>query len=407
MPKLVDAEIDIQSPSLVFTVPVLFFVSLAAAYLPVASQRSTLFRVPKICFFLAKYFGTGVILSTALTHLLNDGFVKLGSVRWLGFKHWPGMIVLLSIIAIFLVDFCSDAYVRYLENRVLTAGLEDRERNTSEQSWFSSDSKARQDGTSTPGSSLTALEDTPLLESGSIPEVELIQQKGDVVGLLTLQIGVVMHSIVLGFTLGVATDAKFTSLLPAIIFHQIFEGFAVGTQLAAFAAPRTTRRRTGRNGERANVIQTADLSMDRSRSSTTSSTRLNSPSPIPQTRAQLLLPPILALFFAVPIPLTILIISSIPQLRPPTPSSISSFPISKMLESTLSSLSSASSRARTDVLQGITCAVSAGLLIFVALVELVAGQFRYDPELQRESLRKQFGAVAAFIAGCIGMGIIP
>ncbi|KAF8336474.1 uncharacterized protein EI90DRAFT_3045872 [Cantharellus anzutake] len=55
---------------------------------------------------------------------------------------------------------------------------------------------------------------------------------------------------------------------------------------------------------------------------------------------------------------------------------------------------------KSDILQGITCATSAGLLIFVALVELVAGQSRCSTELQRESARKQFGALtAAFVAG--------
>ena len=198
-----------------------------------------------------------------------------------------------------------------------------------------------------------------------------------------------MHSIVLGLTLAVSTPAKFASLLPAILFHQTFEGFAVGMQLAAFAVPHRTYRRTG-------VTATEVRDDDPSRNSTCcdpspSSSRQSSPSPAPQSRYQILLPRILALFFAIPMPFVMCIVLSIRQFQP------SASPVST---------STLGSPTKVDILQGTTCAVSAGLLIFVGMVELVAGQFRYNGELQRESAWKQFGAVFSFIAGSLGMGII-
>ena len=53
-------------------------------------------RVPSILFFVGKHFGTGVILSTAFVHLLQDAFKALlkpiVNERW-KVGDWAGMIV--------------------------------------------------------------------------------------------------------------------------------------------------------------------------------------------------------------------------------------------------------------------------------------------------------------------------
>ncbi|KAF9941199.1 high-affinity Zn(2+) transporter zrt1 [Mortierella alpina] len=47
-----------------------------------------------------------------------------------------------------------------------------------------------------------------------------------------LEAGVASHSIVIGVALGVSSDAEFTGLLVALVFHQFFEGFALGARIA-------------------------------------------------------------------------------------------------------------------------------------------------------------------------------
>lgn len=42
-----------------------------------------------------------------------------------------------------------------------------------------------------------------------------------------LEFGVAIHSVIIGVTLGVTSGTEFTSLLIAILFHQFFEGFAL------------------------------------------------------------------------------------------------------------------------------------------------------------------------------------
>ncbi|KAJ3513678.1 hypothetical protein NLJ89_g2813 [Agrocybe chaxingu] len=48
-----------------------------------------------------------------------------------------------------------------------------------------------------------------------------------------LQLGIMIHSLVIGLTLAVTSGSDFTSLTTAIIFHQLFEGLSLGIRIAA------------------------------------------------------------------------------------------------------------------------------------------------------------------------------
>ena len=67
-----------------------------ASCFPSLSQRLPGVRVPGIVFFIGKHFGTGIIISTAFGHLLQDAYEALlspaVSERW-GVSKWVGMIV--------------------------------------------------------------------------------------------------------------------------------------------------------------------------------------------------------------------------------------------------------------------------------------------------------------------------
>ncbi|KAJ1498349.1 high-affinity Zn(2+) transporter zrt1 [Coelomomyces lativittatus] len=52
-------------------------------------------------------------------------------------------------------------------------------------------------------------------------------------GFYVLEIGIALHSVIVGFTLGLTPSTSYLSMMIAVIFHQFFEGFALG----ALAAP--------------------------------------------------------------------------------------------------------------------------------------------------------------------------
>ncbi|KAI0065163.1 hypothetical protein BV25DRAFT_142603 [Artomyces pyxidatus] len=77
----------------------IFFVSLFAASFPTLSKRVRYLNIPRVVFFLGKHFGTGVILSTAFVHLLQDAFESLLDPKVqeeTSVGHWAGLIMCVS-----------------------------------------------------------------------------------------------------------------------------------------------------------------------------------------------------------------------------------------------------------------------------------------------------------------------
>ncbi|PPR05016.1 hypothetical protein CVT24_010209 [Panaeolus cyanescens] len=64
-----------------------------------------------------------------------------------------------------------------------------------------------------------------------------IGRRRQIVGILVLQLGIMIHSLVIGLTLAVTYGSEFTSLTTAIIFHQLFEGLSLGIRIAALPPP--------------------------------------------------------------------------------------------------------------------------------------------------------------------------
>ncbi|KAI0643258.1 Zinc/iron permease [Trametes meyenii] len=116
---LAELEEDADVVTRLLIMLIIFVVSLAAVSFPTITETYRSVRVPSIFFFVGKHFGTGVILSTAFVHLLQDAFKALldpgVNDRW-RVADWAGMIVLGSLLAIFLVEYISTAFVDRLHS---------------------------------------------------------------------------------------------------------------------------------------------------------------------------------------------------------------------------------------------------------------------------------------------------
>ncbi|KAJ9115943.1 hypothetical protein QFC22_005086 [Naganishia vaughanmartiniae] len=178
---------------------------------PLFSQNSFWSSV----FFIAKHFGTGIILSTAFIHLLFHGFVMFNNecVGELAFEATAPAIALAAFFVTFLLDFCGG---RYFHN---------------------------QEGTETPGSLEKATTpDSPDLLAAN---TRALEEHGhchghgfEMVGkdqhwqVMILEVGIIFHSIMIGVTLGAGGGEGWSTLLIVIVFHQFFEGLALGARIA-------------------------------------------------------------------------------------------------------------------------------------------------------------------------------
>jgi hypothetical protein len=82
----------------------------SAVSFPALSIRFQFLRLPRILFFIGKNFGTGVILSTAFVHLLQDAFESLLDLqvhqRWPQVGSWAGRIMYVLLhVRVFCVLF--------------------------------------------------------------------------------------------------------------------------------------------------------------------------------------------------------------------------------------------------------------------------------------------------------------
>lgn len=87
---------------------IILVASLVGALTPVLLARQSKMHVPKFTFFICKYIGTGVIIATAWMHLLDPAIDQLGDdcvkERWLGKYPWALCIALMTVMVMFFIE---------------------------------------------------------------------------------------------------------------------------------------------------------------------------------------------------------------------------------------------------------------------------------------------------------------
>ncbi|KAJ7106567.1 Zinc/iron permease [Mycena epipterygia] len=258
----------------------IFVVSLLAVGFPAASKRYSFLRIPHVAFFIGKHFGTGVILSTAFCHLLQDAFENLQSP--VVDKVYPkigqqtGFIIMSSLLLIFVVEYIATSYVDFLDSdpsvRALSTDSDARTireptettplvvsfRHSSASfpsSYLATTRSPTRHGTLSrhEGRVLSSYVTTDADADAFLSEVGIegdFEQRADalkivrgrqLVGIMVLELGILLHSLVIGLTLALTSGGDFTSLLTAIIFHQLFEGLSLGIRIAALPDAKARR----------------------------------------------------------------------------------------------------------------------------------------------------------------------
>jgi zinc transporter 1/2/3 len=287
--------------------------------------------MPKAALFVAKYFGTGVILATAWMHLLSPASDNLrdeclGDI--LPDYDWAMAIGLMTVMVMFLLELIISHF-----------------------DFGFGSPKGHSHGASAPSAGMGTVEASGADVSGK----ERIHPLGDefsyapngtdhlghqrdhvegdgyanyaaqITAIFVLEFGVIFHSIFIGLTLAV-TD-NFIILFVVLVFHQTFEGFGLGARLAMATWPKGGWT-----------------------------------------------PYILGMLYAISTPLSI--------------------GMGLVANETLS-LDAATSK----VVNGVFDAISGGILMYTGLVELVAHEFMFSPEMRRAGLPTQLAAYACVATG--------
>ncbi|EOX93204.1 Zinc transporter 5 precursor [Theobroma cacao] len=278
---------------------------------PLLGKTIKALRPENNLFFIIKAFAAGVILSTGFIHVLPDATESLTSPclnenPW-GKFPFAGLVAMASAIATLMVDaFATSHYTKSHSNE--TQQIDGDKEKTGE---HESHVHAHTHATHGHAHGSVSLVD----RSGSS---ELLRHR------VVSQLGIVVHSVIIGISLGASESPKtIKPLVAALTFHQFFEGMGLG-----------------------GCISQAKF----------------------KSRAVA----VMALFFSLTTPVGIAI----------------GIGVSNMYHE---------SRPTALIVEGIFNAASAGILIYMALVDLLAADFM-NPKLQNNGML-QVGASGALLLG--------
>ena len=179
---------EYELTSHIYAIFIIMVISLLGTLLPITIDKVV--KSDKGAFFIQiiKCFGTGVILSTAVIHMLIPA-VEMFSNPCLTevlpeYSGFAGIFILLGILGTHLIQVTAESYARSNKNST------------------SDDLEASHNHV-------------------------LVFEQSSKTAVYLLELGIASHSIIVGIALGVATD-EFLTLLIALCFHQCFEGMALG-----------------------------------------------------------------------------------------------------------------------------------------------------------------------------------
>ncbi|KAK7418444.1 high-affinity Zn(2+) transporter zrt1 [Neonectria punicea] len=140
---------------------------------------------------ILKQFGTGVIISTAFVHLFTHATMMFTNecLGELAYEGTTAAIVMAGLFISFLIEFVVQRAMRW----------QARKKSDTDESFASPKAVA----------------------------------SAEMANITIMETGIIFHSLLIGITLVVAGDSFFITLSIVIIFHQMFEGIALGTRIAS------------------------------------------------------------------------------------------------------------------------------------------------------------------------------
>ncbi|KAF2710814.1 Zinc/iron permease [Pleomassaria siparia CBS 279.74] len=93
---------------------IVFVASIGGCGFPVVAKKLTWMHIPPKVFFFTKHFGTGVLIATAFVHLLPTAFQSLNDpclpdLFTVKYPAMPGVIMMASLFALFLIEMWLNA----------------------------------------------------------------------------------------------------------------------------------------------------------------------------------------------------------------------------------------------------------------------------------------------------------
>uniref|UniRef100_A0ACD5WWN0 Uncharacterized protein n=1 Tax=Avena sativa TaxID=4498 RepID=A0ACD5WWN0_AVESA len=190
--------------------------SAAGCGIPSLGRRFPALSPDRDLFFAVKAFAAGVILATSFVHILPEAFERLGSPclvdgPWQKFP-FAGFVAMLAAIATLVVDTIATGYFQRAHAKKVSAAAGYVEASDTEHGAHFHGVSAAVASSSFAGESDDGAQ---LIRHRVISQV--------------LELGIIVHSVIIGMSLGASESAStIRPLVVALTFHQFFEGIGLG-----------------------------------------------------------------------------------------------------------------------------------------------------------------------------------
>ncbi|KAK3635825.1 high-affinity Zn(2+) transporter zrt1 [Elasticomyces elasticus] len=181
---------------------VILVTSALGVFAPILTSRFTSWKQDHLVIVAMRQFGTGIIISTAIVHLFTHAELYFGSecLGGLDYEATTGAILMAGLFLTFIIE--------YIAHRVSNRNI----------------SITTEPGTSDPKPTDVASEDS-LRPKNTAPQNLTLATT-------IMEAGIIFHSLLIGLVLVVAGDSGLITLFIVILFHQVFEGFSLGSRIA-------------------------------------------------------------------------------------------------------------------------------------------------------------------------------
>ncbi|KAJ5550809.1 hypothetical protein N7461_005507 [Penicillium sp. DV-2018c] len=211
---------DYDVPLRIGTLFVVLATSAIGVFAPILLMKLPNASINGVVTIVIKQFGTGIIIATAFVHLYTHANLMFTNdcLGELEYEATTSAVVMAGIFLAFLLEFVGQRIIQARNNKSMSA---DTTPSESQQPPHKGHEAYPQNQQQHP--TLACLGHSHGSDSIG-PNSKF--------SVLVMEAGVLFHSILIGLTLVVAGDSFYKTLLVVIVFHQFFEGLALGARIA-------------------------------------------------------------------------------------------------------------------------------------------------------------------------------
>ncbi|KAI7887252.1 ZIP zinc transporter-domain-containing protein [Mucor mucedo] len=223
---------DYNMPFRIGSIFIILATSAVGIFSPIVLYRISSFKDGSIRDWVltaGKFFGTGVIIATAFIHMLPEAIERFGSdclgEGWHSYHAFGGLFCMLASFSLQIIELAAISNLDAIARRNIAAtGHIDVEKSSTYQKEISEKVNTH---------SHHEHDHNGISQDGHVHSAGFLENDQSLrsVSTFILELGIIMHSIIIGLTLGTADSTSFQTLLIALCFHQFFEGIALGTRV--------------------------------------------------------------------------------------------------------------------------------------------------------------------------------